>query len=65
MHVNSIYVVYIKRYGINLPDLGIVYTGNMNFVDHFDYFDVSYNRQTEKQTNRQTDKHENHNWAIL
>ena len=49
MHVNFVYVAYMKRYVIILPDLGIVYTGNMNFVSHFDYFAVSYNRQTNKQ----------------
>ena len=56
MHVNNVYVVYVKRYGIILLDVFILYTYNMNFVGRFDYFDVWYNRQTSKQTNRQTQK---------
>ena len=51
IHVNFVYVVYIKRYRIILIDLCILYTQNMNFVSRCDYFDVSHNRQTEKQTN--------------
>ena len=63
--LNSLCAKYRKKFSVKIFSYSCICTENMNIKCRCDYFDVSYNRQTEKQTNKQTDKHENQIWPYI
>ena len=57
--LNPLCAKYRKNYSVKIFSYKSICTENMNIKCRCDYFDVSYNRQTEKQKNRQTNKQTN------
>ena len=54
--LNPLCSEYRKNYSVKIFSYKSICTENMNIKCRCDYFDVSYNRKTDKQTNRQTRK---------
>ena len=57
--LNSLCAKYRKKFSVKIFSYSCICTENMNIKCRCDYFDVSYNRQTEKQKNRKTEKQKN------